>query len=167
MTTKTRNMKWNYILTTAVLLFFSNIALAQDIKFGGTRPPDTAVINLLGRYEEAARNFKSVAERDARRKPLLSAGYFYHGMDGAPVDLDSLTRRQTKNKFTPGKDSLYSFTLFQYENTAIFSYKSYSTGGMDKGKPYEGTGSALIIMSKENGVWKIVSDVIGQDPAKK
>lgn len=160
-------MKKNYILAAAVFLFFSNFASAQDIKFGGTRPPDTAVLNLLARYEEAARNFKTVVERDVRRKPLLSAGYFYHGMDGAPVDLDSLTRRQTKNKFTPGKDSLYSFTLFQYENTAIFSYKSYSTGGTDKGKPYEGTGSALIIMSKENGVWKIISDIIGQDPGKK
>ncbi len=159
-------MKKNYILTIAILLFFSNFALAQDIKFGGTQPPDTAVINLLGRYQKAATNFKSVAERDARRKPLLSTGYFYHGMDGAPVDLDSLTRRQTKNKFIPGKDSLYSFTLFQYENTAVFSYKSYSTGGMDKGKLSEGTGSSLIIMSKENGVWKIISDVIGQDPKK-
>jgi hypothetical protein len=166
MTTKTKNMKRNYILIAAVILFFSNLSFAQDMKFGGTQPPDTAVLNLLGRYEEAARNFKTVAERDARRKPLLSAGYFYHGMDGAPVDLDSLTRRQTKNKFTPGKDSLYSFTLFQYENTAVFSYKSYSTGGMDKGKPYEGTGSALIVMSKENGVWKIIADILGHDPKK-
>lgn len=124
-------------------------------------------MNLLGRYEEAAHNFKTVSERDTRRKPLLSAGYFYHGMDGAPVDLDSLTRRQTKNNFTLGKDSLFSFTLFQYENTAVFCYKSYSTGGTDKGKAYEGTGSALIVMSKEHGKWKVIADILGQDPGSK
>jgi hypothetical protein len=166
MTTKTKNMKRTFLITVAALLFLSDFAFTQDIKFGGTHPPDTAVLNLLGRYEQAATNFKTVAERDARRKQLLSSGYFYHGMDGAPVDLDSLTRRQTKNKFTPGKDSLYSFNLFQYENTAILTYKSYTTGGMDKGKPFEGTGSSLIIMSKENGIWKVISDIIGQDPTK-
>lgn len=156
-------MKISHLLIAAGFTFFCNSSTAQNIKFAGTHPPDTAVLNLLSRYEQAARNFKTVAERDAKRKPLLSNGYFYHGLDGAPVSLDSLTRRQTKNNFSPASDSLFSFTLFQYENTAVFSYKVYGKG-MDKGKPFENTNSSLILMSKESGSWKIIADILGQDP---
>jgi hypothetical protein len=51
------------ILRKCISLFAIWITLsaklsAQDIKFAGTDPPDTTVLNLLGRYEEATRNIK-------------------------------------------------------------------------------------------------------------
>lgn len=78
MNSETIHMQRPYILISSILILLSTFSFAQDIKFAGTRPPDTAVLNLFGPYEKASTNFKTVAERDARRKPLLSEGYFYH-----------------------------------------------------------------------------------------
>jgi hypothetical protein len=151
------------ILFFAVLFSSVFSVPAQDIKFAGTKPPVPAVVELVRKYEKALTEYKTVAERDANRKPLLSREYFYVGTDGTPIDSAGLTARQTRNDFKLDEIKRYDYVLFQYENTAILTYHSYEKG-MDKGKPFEGRGTFVTVMGKEDGVWKIVSDIIGQDP---
>ena len=146
------------------VLFAPLASLAQQpIKFEGTHPPDSNVLKLLDEYGKIFENYRNVAERDAKRKSILSPGYFYHGMDGAPIGLEGLTRRQTKNEFKLISDSVYASILYQYENTAIFAFREWQHI-IDKGVEKEGTNSVLIVMNKESGEWKILSDIIGQKP---
>jgi hypothetical protein len=156
-------MRIKIVVLSALLLVTALGIHGQDIKFAGTKPPDPGVLELLGKYEEASTGFKTVAERDAKRKPLLSAGYFYHGMDGKPIDSEGFTARQTKNDFKQTEVKRYDFFLYQYENTAILTYHQWAKGS-DKGKAGEGYSSFLLLMGKENGVWKVLSDIIGQEP---
>jgi len=135
----------------------------QDVKFAGTKPPDPAVLELLGKYEAASKTVGTVAERDAKRKPLLSTGYFYHGLDGKAIDVDGLTARQTKNEFRQIDNKMYNFVLYQFENTAMLTFQTWNKV-MDMGKEREGYGSHVIVMGKENGVWKILSDILGREP---
>lgn len=151
------------VILSAIILAMALGLHGQDIKFAGTKAPDPAVLELLGKYEAASTGFATVAERDARRKPLLSDGYFYHGMDGKPIDSEGFTARQTKNDFKQTEVRRSDFVLYQYENTAILTYHQWSKGS-DKGKASEGYSSFLLVMGKENGVWKVVSDIIGQEP---
>ena len=152
------------ILFSALLLGSVLSVAGQDIKFAGTQAPDPAVLELLHKYERALTQYKTVAERDANRAPLLSKGYFYHGTDGKPIDAAGLTARQTRNTFKLDEITRYNYVLYQYETTAILTYHSYEKG-VDKGKSFEGRGSFITVMSKEDGVWKILSDIIGADPA--
>jgi hypothetical protein len=156
-------MRLKLVLISTVLLGTAFGIAGQDIKFAGTKAPDPGVLELLGKYEEASTGFKTVAERDAKRKPLLSAGYFYHGMDGKPIDSEGFTARQTKNDFKQTEVKRSDFVLYQYENTAILTYHQWAKGS-DKGKASEGYSSFLLVMGKENGVWKVLSDIIGQEP---
>ena len=152
-----------YVVRWAVALIFCSVINAQDIKFAGTQPPDKAVLDLITKYQAASTNWKTIAERDEKRKKLVSTGYFYHGADGKPIDFAGLTARQTKNALQI-QSSNYDLVLYQYESTAILTYHSHDKG-VDKGKPFEGYGSNLIVMGKEKGVWKITADVMGVDPA--
>jgi hypothetical protein len=151
------------ILLTAMQILASGQGMAQDIMFTGTHPPDSGVIHLLHYYSKSFDDNATVAERDAKRKALVSPAYFYHGIDGAPIGLEGLTKRQTKNQFKLMKDSVYDNVLYQYENTAIYIFKEWQHL-TDKGVEKEVTNSVLIVMGKENGEWKILSDIIGQKP---
>lgn len=151
------------IFIMTILLALPVFSFAQQIKFEGTHPPDTGVLKLLDDYATIFEKYKAVAERDAKRKAILSPSYFYHGMDGAPISLEGLTRRQTKNEFKLIADSVYDQVLYQYENTAIFIFKEWQHL-VDKGVEKTGTNSVLIVVGKENGHWKILSDIIGQKP---
>jgi len=151
------------MLITLLALFFSKGSFAQQIKMEGTHPPDSAVLKLLDDYAKIFEQYKNVAERDAKRKAILSPAYFYHGMDGAPISLEGLTKRQTKNEFKLIADSVYDEVLYQYENTAIFIFKEWQHL-LDKGVEKTGVNSVLIVLGKENGQWKILSDIIGQKP---
>ncbi|MBC7937722.1 MAG: hypothetical protein H7Y86_20425 [Rhizobacter sp.] len=151
------------LLAILIILLFPVIADAQEIKFEGTHTPDSTVLKLLDDYSRMFENHTTVAERDAKRKALLSPGYFYHGMDGAPISLEGLTNRQTKNQFKLIADSVYDRIFYQYENTAIFIFKEWQHL-FDKGVEKKGVNSVLIVFSKENGQWKVLSDIIGQKP---
>ncbi len=151
------------IFITLLVLFFSSGAFAQQIKMEGTHPPDSAVLKLLDDYAKIFEQYKDVGERDARRRSILSPAYFYHGMDGAPISLEGLTKRQTKNEFRLIADSVYDEVLYQYENTAIFIFKEWQRL-VDKGVEKTGVNTVLIVLGKENGQWKILSDIIGQKP---
>ncbi len=156
-------MSFVTLSTVMIFLLCVTASFGQDIKFAGTRPPDNGVLELLSKYEAASTGFKTVAERDAKRKPLLSDSYFYHGRDGKPIDANGLTARQTKNDFKQTEVTRSDFVLYQFENTAILTYHSFAKGS-DKGVAGEGYESFILVMGKENGVWKILSDIIGQDP---
>jgi hypothetical protein len=149
-------------LSLVFIVFVPFVALTQNLKFEGTVKPDSAVLKLITQYGEAF-DTRDVAERDARRKSLVSPGYFYHGMDGAPISLSGLTKRQTKNNFKVLADSVYDEVLYQYENTAILIFKEWQHL-TDKGVEKESVNSVLIVMGKENGRWVVIADIIGMKP---
>ena len=150
------------IFLPIALGFISFIAFTQNPEFEGTTKPDTAVLNLLTRYSEVF-NIRDVAERDAKRKSLVSPGYFYHGIDGAPIGLAGLTKRQTSNQFKVFADSVYDEVLYQYENTAVLMFKEWQHL-TDKGVEKETLNSVLIVLGKENGKWVVIADIIGMKP---
>ncbi len=148
-----------------ITLAVPSLAFTQVQKFEGTVKPDSAVLKLLTQYGEVF-DFRDVAVRDAKRKELVSPAYFYHGMDGAPISLSGLTKRQTKNNFKVLADSVYDEVLYQYENTAILIFKEWQHL-TDKGVEKESINSILIVMGKENEKWVVIADIIGMKPMAK
>lgn len=151
-------MKNVLIPIAALLISIQSFPQAYE----GTQPPDSAVVQLLAQYSEVF-NIRNVAERDAKRKDLVSAGYFYHGIDGAPISLTGLTKRQTNNNFKVLADSVYDEVLYQYENTAIMIFKEWQHL-TDKGVEKESVNSVLLVMGKEKGKWVVIADIIGMKP---
>ena len=129
----------------------------------GTHPPDPEVIALLDAESHIMEDHRDVAMRDSLRRGLLSRSWFYHGIDGAPIDLDGLTARQTRNGFKVLSVKVHSETLYQYENSAILVLNEQLTV-QDMGEVKDRTRSTLIVMAKENGRWVMQADIIGQDP---
>ena len=156
-------MKKEFLLILLALI--PSFAFTQIQKFEGTVKADSAVLKLLTRYGEVF-DFRDVAVRDAKRKELVSPAYFYHGVDGAPISLAGLTKRQTKNNFKVLADSVYDEVLYQYENTAILIFKEWQHL-TDKGVEKESINSVLIVMGKENGRWVVIADIIGMKPSVK
>jgi hypothetical protein len=138
------------------------LTMAQEPKKEGVLPPNPEVLHLIKLYDQAF-ELRDVSERDAKRKDLVSPGYFYHGMDGAPISLEGLTKRQTKNDFKVFADSTYDEVLYQYENTAVLIFKEWQHL-KDKGVEKEVTNSVLILMGKENNKWVVIADIIGMKP---
>jgi hypothetical protein len=157
-------MKHLLLFTALTLIPLSSFS--QNRKSEGTHPPDPAVLLLLKAYGESFDNNQTVAERDEKRKTLVSPDYFYHGLDGAPISLTGLTKRQTKNEFKVFADSVYDEVLYQYENTAVLIFKEWQHLA-DKGVEKETLNSVLILMGKENGKWVVLADIIGMKPSVK
>lgn len=154
---------------TVLCFFFFLTALtagAQDMKFAGTHPPNPEVLKLLEREGAIMDSITNVKERDSLRKELISTGWFYHGIDGLPISLDGLTKRQSKNEFKLIDFKIISETLYQYETTAIL-VSVFWQKNMDKGELRENYRSNLIVMGLENGAWKMQADIIGQNPKMK
>ena len=156
--------------TFRTLLFISFVTIiqltnvsAQEMKFAGTHPPNKDVIRLLERESEIFEKVRDVKKRDSLRQQITSKGFFYHGMDGKPISLDGLTKRQTKNEFQSLESKLLSETLYQYETTAILVIMEWQKV-RDKGEIHENFNSVLIVMGLENGEWKIQADIIGKNP---
>jgi hypothetical protein len=156
-------MKSSILILFIFVLAFAGTARSQDMKFAGTHKPEKEVLELIAKYRAASTNWKTPQERDEKRKALVSSGYFYHGWDGMPIGFDGLTARQTKNDLRVSEVIPTDVVLFQYENSAIVTFISVSKG-VNHGKPFENRASQLIIISKENGAWKVTADVIGQEP---
>lgn len=155
----------NIILIGFLLFIIQYSSFSQDLKFEGTFKPDSAVLKLITQYGEVF-NFRDVVVRDAKRKELVSPAYFYHGVDGAPISLSGLTKRQTNNNFKVIADSVYDEVLYQYENTAILIFKEWQHL-TDKGIEKESINSVLIVMGKENEKWVVIADIIGMKPGAK
>lgn len=152
---------------TILLMLFQSIlfqtANAQEMKFAGTHPPNPEVLKLLDREGEIMDNEKNVSKRDSLRRQIISPAYFYHGIDGLPIALDGLTKRQTKNQFQLIEAKVLSETLYQYETTAILIVTEWQKV-KDKGEIHENNNSYLVVMGLEKGEWKIQADIIGRNP---
>ena len=153
-------MKNSSLLIVGVMLSVN--VYSQVVKHEGTQPADSAVLHLLQKYSEVF-DIRDVSGRDAARKEIVSPAYFYHGVDGAPISLSGLTKRQTKNNFKVMADSVYDEVLYQYENTAVLIFKEWQHL-TDKGVEKESLNSVLIVMGKENGKWVVIADIIGMKP---
>lgn len=152
------------IILFGFVILFSSVNFAQQIKYSGTHPPNPHVLKLMERDTEIFDKYREVSIRDSLRKEIISPEYFYHGIDGKPIDIDGLTKRQTKNQFQLLEEEVLGETLYQYENSAILVY-TVKLKIKDKGKIHDRLRSNLMIFSKEKGEWKIISDIVGQDPA--
>ncbi|HPG12713.1 MAG TPA: hypothetical protein PLU37_14365 [Chitinophagaceae bacterium] len=155
-------MKATFMLLLTALLF-SISSYEQEMKFEGTHPPNPEVLKLLEREGAIMDSKTNVKERDSLRSRLISKGWFYHGIDGLPISLDGLTKRQTKNQFKQLEAKVISETLYQYETTAIL-VSIFWQKVLDKGELKENTRSNLIVMGLENGEWKMQADIIGMNP---
>ena len=153
----------NSIILFCFITLFSSGTYSQEMKYAGTHPPNPEVLNLMERDAEIFDKYREVSVRDSLRKEIISPGYFYHGIDGKPIDIEGLTKRQTKNQFQLLEEEVLGETLYQYENSAILVY-TVKLKIKDKGEIHDRLRSSLIVFCKENGKWKIISDIVGQDP---
>lgn len=160
------NVKSSLFILLILSITFSITATAQEMKFEGTHPPNPEVLKLLEREGAIMDSVTNVKERDSLRRELLSKGWFYHGIDGLPISLEGLTKRQTKNQFKQLEAKVISETLYQYETTAIL-VSVFWQKIMDKGELKENYRSNLIVMGLENGKWKMQADIIGMNPKLK
>lgn len=157
-------MKFRLIpLTTLLTIIQFSQVFAQEMKFAGTHPPNKEVMRLLERESEIFDNVRDVKKRDSLRQQITSKGFFYHGIDGKPINLDGLTKRQTKNEFQFLESKVLSETLYQYETTAILVFMEWQKV-RDKGEIHENYNSVLIVMGLENGEWRIQADIHGRNP---
>lgn len=150
------------VISVITIVQFTKLE-AQEMKFAGTHPPNKDVLKLLEREGEIFDKVREVKKRDSLRKQITSKGFFYHGLDGKPISLDGLTKRQTKNKFQFLQSQVISETLYQYEATAILVVMEKQKV-KDKGEIHETYNSVLIVMGIENGEWKIQADIVGRSP---
>ena len=157
-------MKTNIFVFMLLFCVCSTMLSAQEMKYSGTHPPNPEVLKLMERDAEIFDKYREVSVRDSLRKEIISPAYFYHGIDGKPIDIEGLTKRQTKNQFLLLDEEVLSETLYQYENSAILVY-TVKLKLKDKGEIHDRLRSSLIVFSKENGAWKIISDIVGQDPS--
>ena len=139
------------------------VATAQDIRFGGSHPPDSAAVMTAMAYAQAS-TFDSVDDRAARLGPLQAEGYFYHGYDGRPIGAEGVRARQNRNGLVIATSETYDAAFYQYENTAVVTYKTRQTGE-DKGEPFDRRGSGLIVLTRTAEGWRVASDIVGQSPA--
>jgi hypothetical protein len=150
-------------LVLALLIPASAVAPELEIAFGGSHPANPEVLTLVRSYTPHLMGWTSAADRDEKRRPMVVPGYFYHGIDGSFIVLDGLTARHTKNDLRILDRKFFDVVLHQYENTAILTYKDWSRG-TDKGRPFEGYGSAVLVMTRTPEGWRVAADIVGQDP---
>ena len=153
-------IRWVFL---SLLIPAAALAQGVDIRSGGSRPAEREVLALVKNYAQHLMAWTSIADRDRHRRPMVADGYFYHDLNGSDIGFDGLTARHTKNDLRIFKGRIYDAVLYQEENSAILTYKSW-TRGMDKGRPFEGTGSAAIVMTRTPKGWRVSADIMGQDP---
>lgn len=137
----------------------------SGIQYGGSHPPDPAAIAVAVQYAAADQGYSSVEERDQQRRQLVSPGYFYHGLDGHPISFDGLTERQTNNGLEDASAyEIFGVVFHQYENTALVTYKSW-TVRMDQGRERARLGSGMMVLSRTENGWQVVSDILGVEPS--
>lgn len=148
-----------------LLALVPSLGLAKDfeIRVVGDLPANPEVLTLVRSYTPNLMAWTSIDDRDSKRRPLVSSNYFYHDLNGSDIGFDGLTARHKKNDLRVSEGRIFDAILYQQENSAILTYKSW-TKGSDKGHPFEGTGSAAIVMSRTSDGWRVTADIMGQDP---
>jgi hypothetical protein len=148
-----------------LMLLAPATVLAQgfEIRSGGNRPAEPEVLALVHNYTQHLMAWKSIEERDEKRRPMVVPSYLYHDLNGSDIAFDGLTARHKKNDLRIFEGRISDAVLYQEENSAILTYKSW-TKGMDKGQPFEGYGSAALVMTRTSKGWRVSADIMGQDP---
>ena len=150
-------------LVLALLVPTSVLAQDLEIKVAGARAAEPEVLALVRSYTPCFVGWTSIEERDQKRRPMVAPNYFYHGQDGNDIGFDGLTERHKRNDLRLSYRRLDDVILYQYENTAILTYKDLSRG-TDKGHAFEGYGSGAIIMTRTADGWRVAADIMGPDP---
>jgi len=153
-------IRWIFL---SLLIPAAALAQGVEIRSGGSRAAEPEVLALVKSYTPHLMAWTSIADRDRKRRPMVADSYFYHDLNGSDVGFDGLTARHTKNDLKIFEGRIYDAILYQEESSAILTYKSW-TRGMDKGKPFEGTGSAALVMTRTAKGWRVLADIVGQDP---
>lgn len=158
------------VLFGVALSVVSIPALAQEdespsIKYEGSHPPDPKAVAVAMKYVDIGRGSLSLEERSDRRAGLISPGYFYHGLDGHPISFDEFLAREMENgeKYVR-PDEKFDVVFHQFKNTALISYKSWSSRG-DGENERAALGSGLIVLSRSEDGWQVVSDFLGAAPS--
>lgn len=151
------------LLLFMLLVPATSLAHSLDIRSGGSLPPKPEVVELVQNYTQHLIGWTSIADRDQKRRPMVVSGYVYHDLNGSDIGFDGLTARHTKNDLRILEGRIYDAVLYQEENSAILTYKSWQRG-MDKGRPFEGNGSAAVVMTRTADGWRVSADIQGQDP---
>ncbi len=105
-----------------------------------------------------------VQERDRRRSVLVDRSYFYHGTDGNPIDFTGLAQRQVGNRLVTAERRILNKRIHRAGNTALVTFHA-SEAGEDKGRPFRGTGSWVTVFTRTPDGWRVMADIVGQDPA--
>ena len=153
-------IRWFFL---ALLIPVQVFGQGFEIRPGGPRPAEPAVLELIQNYTQHLMAWTSIADRDSKRRPMVVASYFYHDLNGSDIGFDGLTARHKKNDLRIFEGKIYDAVLYQEENSAVLTYKSW-TRGMDKGRPFKGYGSAALVMTRTSDGWRVSADIMGQDP---
>lgn len=153
----------NRLLFLVLLVPVNTFAQSVEIRSGGTRPAEPEVLALVRNYTKHLMSWTTIADRDQKRRPMVVPGYLYHDLNGSDIGFDGLTARHTKNDLRILEGRIYDAVLYQEENSAILTYKSWSRG-KDQGRPFEGHGSAALVMTRTADGWRVTADIMGQDP---
>jgi hypothetical protein len=153
-------IRWLFLV---LLIPATSLAQNFEIRSGGARPAKPEVLALVRNYTKHLMAWTSIADRDAKRRPMVVSSYFYHDLNGSDIGFDGLTARHKKNDLRIFDGRIYDAILYQEENSAILTYKSW-TKGSDKGHPFEGHGSAALVMTRTSEGWRVTADIMGQDP---
>lgn len=157
----------NLIVLFAAILWLSSIAAAQPAK--SLSREEREILRVFDEYTKAMQ-FKQ-PERDAVRQRLLTADYFYMGMDGLPAAKDHVMARQKRNGLLITSMQMTDIRIRRYGDTAILTMRS-AGAGLDFGQPWGGDGKQnghTTVMVKQNGKWLIAADIIGvevEEPKK-
>lgn len=146
-------------------LLFPVTAFSQgfEIRPGGPRTAEPEVLQLVRTYTQHLVAWTTIDDRDAKRRPMVVSSYFYHDLNGSDVGFDGLTARHKKNDLRIFEGRIYDAILYQEESSAVLTYKFW-TKGMDKGRAFEGDGSAALVMTRTSEGWRVSADIMGQDP---
>lgn len=147
------------ITTTLILMAMTVSAIGQEIKATGTHPPSAEVMELINNYRVASTHWASAEKKNKLKNELVSSNYQYKSQDGSPIGIDAFIQRQTNSKLIILETRMVDAVLHQYEDTALYTFRSWSKG-TDDSVPFEGYTTTEIEVAKENGVWKVVSETV-------
>lgn len=148
-----------FIATTIILIAMTVSAIGQEIKATGTHPPSAEVIELINSYRVASTHWASSENKNKLKNELVSSNFKYKSQDGSPIGIDEFIQRQTDSKLIILETRIIDAMLHQYEDTALYTFRSWSKG-TDDSVPFEGYTTTEIEVAKENGVWKVVSETV-------
>lgn len=156
----------HFALAIPVVCLLALAAFGQTAADRGTAKETAAkkreIVRVFDEYLKAM--WADQPERDRVRERLLTADYFYMGVDGLPAAKKVVMERQKRNGLKINSLEMTNLNIHIYENTAILTMRSEPNSGVDQGKPWTGAASGhTTVLVKQKGAWRIAADVVGRD----